>query len=118
MHMLSGSHCEVGQMSVASADAVTVVDHDGAAIAAHEIGKDHHAVGGSHHALTIRRCDVHPAVKCPFTVERIDSFAERSGDVAFYGPDIRSRIGSNPVRCSHIAGKAKRDASHGRAAEG
>src|SRR6266480_3351668 len=69
MHMLSGSHCEIGQMSVASADAVTVVNHDGTAIAAHEIRKDHYSIGGSHHALTIRRCDIHPAMKCALTVE-------------------------------------------------
>src|SRR6266446_10763549 len=76
MDVLSGGHCEVGQVSVASADPVTVVDHDGTAVAAHEIRKAHHAVGGSHHALTIRRRDVHPAVKCAFTVKWIDPFAE------------------------------------------
>ena len=47
MHVLSGSHREVGQVAVAGADPVTMVDHDGATVAAHEIGKHHHSVGGS-----------------------------------------------------------------------
>src|SRR5438105_12048484 len=45
MHVLSGSDCEIGQVAVASADPVTVVDHDGTAVATHEISKDHHPIG-------------------------------------------------------------------------
>ena len=76
MHVLSGSDGEVGQVAVAGADPVTVVDHDGTAVAAHEVSKDHHAIGGRHHALTIRGCDIYSAMKCAFTVEWIDSFSE------------------------------------------
>jgi len=43
---LSGGDGEAGKMAVARGDAVSVVDHDGASVAALKVGEGHDAVGG------------------------------------------------------------------------
>src|SRR4051812_19519666 len=69
MHVLPGCDREVGKVPVAGTDSVTVVDHDGAAIAAHEIRKNHYPISRSHYSLTIGRGDVYSTMKSAFTVE-------------------------------------------------
>src|SRR5262249_46455811 len=76
VNMLSGEYCETLQVSVAGCDSVTVVDHDGATIPAHEIGEFNYALGWSNDRLPEDRTNVNSGMEGAFSVERINTFAE------------------------------------------
>ena len=58
MHVLAGKYCEALEMAVASCDSVTVVENNGASVAAHEIGKLNHGLCRSNDRLAVQSSDV------------------------------------------------------------
>ena len=97
---------------------MAVIKSNSPSISAHQVGIYYDAVGWSDHRLPVSRRNIDSTMKRSFTVERIDSLAEGSGYGTFDRPEIRSGIGSQPVRSSRIPGKSKRNAGRSRAAEG
>src|ERR1700677_3284018 len=95
--VLSGGDSEAGKMAVAGGDAVAVVEHDGAPVAAEEVSEGDGAVGGGNYGRTYVGGDIDPGVEGAFSVEGIDALAERAGDLAFDGPEIGSRISAEPI---------------------
>src|SRR5579872_5570644 len=57
MNLLAGGDGESGKMAVAGRDAVAVVEHDGLAVSAHEVGEGDNAVGGSDHRMAVAAAD-------------------------------------------------------------
>src|SRR6266446_615920 len=98
MDILSGGDGEAGKMAVASGDAMSMVNHNGAAVAAQEVGESDGAVGGSDHGRADTGGDIDTGVEGAFSIKRIDAFAEGAGDLAFDRPQVRSRVGAHPVR--------------------
>src|SRR6266568_4605611 len=76
MDVLAREYCEALEMSVACGDAVTVVEDDGASVAAHEIGELNHGFGRSNDRLTVQGSDVDARVKCAFTIKWINALTE------------------------------------------
>src|SRR5450631_3585658 len=89
MHVLAGHDGKVRQVAVACRDAMAVVDHDGASVSAHEVGKGDDSVGGRHNGLPVSGSDIDAAVECAFSVERVNALAKRSSYRAFDRPKIR-----------------------------
>src|SRR5271155_5418087 len=98
MDVLAGRYREAGKGAVAGGDAVAVVDHDGLAVSAHKISESDYAVGGCDHWMAVIAADIHAAMKCAFSVERIDAFPETSRHLAFNRPQVGRRVGAVPVR--------------------
>jgi hypothetical protein len=78
--MLPSDDGEIGKVSVPGGDAMTVVNHDRAAITAKEIGECDVSIGRSNYGLSDAGGNIHAAMERALTIEWIDSFAERSGD--------------------------------------
>ena len=104
MNVLAGGNGEAGQMSVAGRDAVSVVDHDGASVAAQEIGEGHNAVGRSNHCRSNTGGNIDTGVERAFSVKRIDALAKGAGHQAFDRPEIRSRVRADPVGRGGVLG--------------
>ena len=85
-------------MAVAGGDAVAVVDHDGFAVSAQEIGEGDHSIGGRDDGLAVGAADIDAAVKCAFTVEWDRALAEAAGYLAFDRPEVGRGIGAAPNR--------------------
>ena len=90
MHMLSRHDRKVRQVAITGGNAMAVVDHDGPSVAAQEIGKGDHAVGGRHDRLSVSRSDIDAAVESAFPVEGVNALAKRTGYRAFNRPEIGS----------------------------
>ena len=58
VNVLAGKYCEALEMAVASCDSVTVVENNGASVAAHEIGKLNHGLCRSNDRLAVQSSDV------------------------------------------------------------
>ena len=95
--VLSGGDGEAGQVAVAGGDAVAVIEHDGASVAAEEVGEGDGTVGRRDHGRAYVGGDIDAGVEGAFSVKRIDALAERAGDLAFDGPEIGSRVGADPI---------------------
>ena len=115
--VLPGGDGEAGEMAVAGGDAVAVVEHDGAPVASEEVGEGDGAVGGSDHGRAYVGGDVDAGVEGAFSIKGIDALTERSGDLAFDGPEVGSGIGANPIGGGGILGEAERDANAGGAGQ-
>jgi len=115
--VLSGSDGEAGEVAVAGGDAVAVIEHDGASVAAEEVGEGDGAVGRRDHGRAYVGGDIDAGVEGAFSVKGIDAFAERAGDLAFDGPEIGSRVGADPIGGGGIFGEPERDAYAGGSAE-
>src|SRR5579863_9674861 len=74
--LLACSDREIGQVAVAGGDAVAVIENNGAAVAAHEVGEFDDAVGGRDHRLAHGSGNIHAGVECTFAVEGINALAE------------------------------------------
>ena len=85
---------------------MAMLDHYGAAITAHKIGKDNHAVSRSHYPLAIASRNIDARVKGALSIEWINALPERACHRTFHRPQVRSRRGSQPVGCSHILAKS------------
>ena len=68
---------------------MAVVHHDGASVAAQEIGKGDCAVRGSDYGRAHRRRDVDAGVEGAFPVKRIDALTKGTGDLTFDRPEVR-----------------------------
>ena len=97
MDVLPGGDGEAREVAVASGDAVAVVEHDGASVAAEEVGEGDGAIGRRDHGRAYVGGDIDAGVEGAFSVKGIDAFAERAGDLAFDGPEIGSRVGADPI---------------------
>ena len=86
MYVLSREYCEALEMSVARGDTVAMIKNNRASVSAHKIRELNHAFRRSNDRLTVQRTDVNPGVECAFTVEGVNSLAERPGDRSFYRP--------------------------------
>ena len=107
MDVLSGGNGEAGKVAVAGGDAVAVVDHDGASVAALKVGESNEAVGRSDHGRADTRGNIDAGMEGAFSVKRIDALAEGAGDLAFDRPEVRSRVGADPVCRGGVLGEAK-----------
>src|SRR5579862_553399 len=105
-------------MSVTGGDAVAVIDHDGASVSAEEVGEGDGAVGGGDDGRSDDGGNIDAGVEGAFSIKWIDTFAERAGDLAFDGPEVRSGVGADPVGGGGIFGESERDAYAGCAGEG
>src|SRR5947209_4130185 len=81
--VLPGGDGEAGKMAVAGGDAVSVVNHDGATVAAQKISESNCAVSRSDHGRADTGGDIDTGVERAFSIERIDALAEGAGDLAF-----------------------------------
>ena len=86
MHVLASSDAKSGKVTVAGADPVSVVDHDGLAVSAHVVGKGHNAVSWGDDGMAEIAADIDTAVECSLTVEWIDALAEAASHLAFNRP--------------------------------
>ena len=86
VYVLPREYREALEMSVARSNAVSVVKNNGSPVSAHEIREFNDRFGWSDNRLSIERTDVNPGVECAFTVEGVNSLAERPGDRSFYRP--------------------------------
>src|ERR1700730_13811173 len=65
-----------------------VINHDGLAVAAHDITEGHDSVGGCNNLGAVVAANINPAVECAFTVERIDALPEAACDLAIHRPEV------------------------------
>ncbi len=75
-HVLPGNYRKVGEVTVTRADAVSVVNHHCATVAAHEISEGDRSIGRSHHWLPNASRNINAAMEGAFTVEWIDALAK------------------------------------------
>src|ERR1700757_5313679 len=94
-------------MSVAGIDPMAVLKHDRPSVATHKVSESHRAIRRSDHRLPNHRRDIDAGMEGAFSVERIRTFAKRSGYLAFHGPEIRSRVGTSPISRRDVARQAK-----------
>src|SRR3984885_560410 len=117
MNLLPGGDRKAGKVAVAGGDPVAVIQHDGLAISAKEVGEDDYAVGRSNHCVAVRAANINPAMKCALSVERIDALSEASCDLAFNRPEVGRGVRPEPVRRGGVTGHAQADADRGSATE-
>src|ERR1700733_1052446 len=117
MDVLTGGDGEAGKMAVTGGDSVAVIDHEGLAVSAHEIGERDTAIGRGDDRVAIIAADIYAAVKCPLTVERIDALTKASRNLAFNRPKIRSSVGAIPIGRGGVASHSQADAYGGVAGE-
>src|SRR5215472_17092873 len=79
---LSRAHGKTGKMPVEGADAVAVIDNDGATVAVHQVGKLNHSIRGRDDLGADLAGHIHTAMKRAFPTEGIDPFAKRSGNAS------------------------------------
>ena len=96
VHMLGRNDCEVGQVTIAGADAMAVVEDHSAPIATHKVCKHDHAIRWGDHRLPIGRTDIHTAVESTFPVKRVNAFPKGAGHRAFHRPQVRGGVGAGP----------------------
>ena len=77
--VLPGDYSEVRKVAITRADAVSVIDHHRATVAAHEISEGDCPIGRSHDWLPNTGRNIDAAMKRAFTVEWIDALAKGSG---------------------------------------
>src|ERR1700686_3745462 len=70
VYRLTCSYGIAGKVAVASADAVAVIDHDGLAVAAHELAAGDDSVGRGKNLGAIAAANIHAAVEGNFPVKR------------------------------------------------
>ena len=75
-HMLPGNYRKVCEMAITRADAVSVINHHCATVAAHEISEGDRAIRRSHNWLPNSSRNINAAMKRAFTVEWIDALAK------------------------------------------
>src|SRR5271165_4018230 len=105
--LLSRSDGEAGKVAVASRNVVSVVDHNGASVAAKIICEGDHAVRWRDHGRTDAGGDIYAGMEGAFSVKRIDAFPKRAGHLALNRPEVRSRVGADPLGRGGIPGKAE-----------
>src|SRR5690242_16594308 len=88
---------------------MTMVHNHGTSVSTHEVGECHYTVSRSNHGRPVGGRDVHAAVECAFSVERIDALAEGTGYRTFHRPQIRGGVGAHPVGGGHVFVKSKTD---------
>src|SRR4030095_4290984 len=118
MDVLPGADCEGGQVTEASVDSVSVINHDRFSVTAKIICELDHAVRRSKDRLPHRSGDVHAGVEGALSVEWIDALAEGSSDLAFHRPEIRGGICAQPISSCGIARQAKREPRGRRSSQG
>src|SRR5579864_4084932 len=74
--VLARPDCVARQVTVAGADPVAMIDHDGLAISTHEVAERDHAVRGSNNLVTQVAADVNTAVEGALNIERVDALAK------------------------------------------
>ena len=121
--MLAVGNGERRHVTVAGDDAVTVIYFHQATIAVHFPGKDDHAIRRSQNTATKPGRDINAAVECPFSVEGIDTLAERTCNPAGHGPKSRGFGHAKPIGQRGRAAQSAADsdgcrATHRRLAEG
>src|ERR1700683_756977 len=117
MNLLPGGDRQAGKGAAAGGEPVAVIQHDGLAISAKEVGEDDYAVGRSNHCVAVRAANINPAMKCALSVERIDALSEASCDLAFNRPEVGRGVRPEPVRRGGVTGHAQADADRGSATE-
>src|SRR5580658_2760839 len=105
-------------MAVPRRDTVSVVDVDGASVAAEKVGEGDDPVGRCNYRTAYPGGNIHARVECAFSVKWIDTLAKRTSNLAFHRPQIGSRICANPVRGRRVPRQAERNAYARRAREG
>src|SRR6266853_216919 len=118
VNVLAGGDGEARKMAVAGCNSVSVVNHDGATVAAEEVGEGHGAVRGSNHRGAHVGGNIYAGVESAFSIKWIDALAEGAGDLAFDRPEIWSCIGASPVCGRGVLGESERNANAGGAAQG
>src|SRR4029077_2289427 len=73
MNLLSGSDGKAGEVAVAGRDAMAMVHRDQFAVSALEIREGDYTVGRCDHRVAVSTANIHAAVKCAFSIERIDA---------------------------------------------
>ena len=76
VNVLTREDSETFQMAVACGDTVTMIENNGTAIAAHEVGKLNYAFRRSHDRLSVKGADINSGVKSTFAIKWVDAFAE------------------------------------------
>ena len=105
-------------MTIAGADPVTVINHDGLAVSAQSFSRQNDSIGRSDDLFPVSATDIHTAVECPFTVEWIDALTEAARYLAFDGPEVRGGVGFNPVGSRGVTGQAHGQTNHGGTGQG
>ena len=101
-------------MAIACGEPIAVVDFDHLAVSALKISVGHNTTGGRDDWMPVAASNVYTAVECAFTVEWIDALTEAAGHLAFDGPEIRGRVGANPVGGGRVPRQAHGEADHRR----
>ncbi len=68
--------------------------------------------------VAVSAADIYAAVKCAFTVERIDALAKAGCDLAIDRPEVGRRVGAEPIGGGGIASHTQADADAGCAGKG
>src|ERR1700730_16733098 len=95
-----------------------MIDHDGLAVSAEEVGESDHAIGGRDDRVAVGAADIHTAVKRAFSVKWVDALTEAAGDLAFHRPEVGRGTGAGPIGGGGVASHAQADADCGCAGEG
>src|SRR5216684_2233438 len=74
--VLAGSNRVAGKVSVARANAVTMVKHHRLAVSAEEIYESDDTIGRGDHLVAVSAANIDSAVERTFTIERIDTLAK------------------------------------------
>jgi hypothetical protein len=114
---LARGYGEAGEVAIARADAASMVHHDDLAVAAQGFGCDYDSIRGCNDLLAVRAANINPAVECAFAVKWIDALAEAARDLPFHRPDVRGRVGPDPISRRGVASEPHRKADHRRAGQ-
>ena len=115
---LARGYSEAGQVAIARADAASMVHHDDLAVTAQRFGGDYDPIRGRNDLLAIRAANINTAVKCAFAVKWIDALPEAARDLPFHRPNVRGRVGPDPIRRRGVAGEPHRESDHRGAGQG
>ena len=85
-NVLSRDDRETRKMSIQGFDSVAMIDNDLASVSCAHAGLENGSVSGCANRVALVGGDVDPGMKCPFTIEGIQTGAEGAGDDALHRP--------------------------------